>query len=119
MPVEAPLRVEVLRGPGRDVVGVTGSLDSSTVSTFEDVVFSPTLCVQPVLLLDLDGVEFLDARGVGSLVAVRQWAESRSAQLVLACTSPQVLRPLHICHLDETLHIVDSIRDPAPRDDTA
>lgn len=52
-----------------------------------------------ILVLDLCGVEKVDARGIGVLLELRRWARQHSAQVKLVNPSPFVRRVLDATHL--------------------
>ena len=100
------LRIAFHGSPGVEVLTLTGSLDIFTAHRLRNVVWD-SLCTQPLLVLDLDGVEFLDPRGIAALVAVRRWAVGRDIEVVLVCAEPHVPKLLGICRLDTVLPVVD------------
>jgi anti-sigma B factor antagonist len=112
MPPEQPsVRVTVEHVPGTDIVTAIGTVDLDTVSHLRDVVFDPTRCVQAVMLLDLNGVDFLDSQGIASIVAARRKVGSRGGELVLACSQPHLLKLLRISRLDTVLRVVGSVEE--------
>jgi anti-sigma B factor antagonist len=116
MTEQPTVRVDVETQPGCDVVTVVGTLDLTTVSALREVVFDPTRCVQPLLVIDLNGVEFLDSQGIASLVAARRRAAGRDAELVLVAAQPHLRKLFRISRLDTVLRVVDSVPE-ARRDD--
>jgi anti-anti-sigma factor len=100
--------VTVEHVPGLDVVTVRGELSVSTVPALRDVVFDPSRCVQPVLVLDLNQVDFLDSQGIATIVATRRRVSARGGELVLSCADPHLLKLLRISRLDTVLRVVAS-----------
>ncbi|SNR55514.1 STAS domain-containing protein [Actinomadura mexicana] len=97
-------------GDGVLVAGVAGEIDSATAGLLREWVISAAVPVSaPRLVLDLDGVTFCDAAGLGALVAIRNAVRARGGDLVLA-------RPPDMCHqilrrtgLDRHIHIAATL----------
>jgi anti-anti-sigma factor len=62
-----------------------------------------------LLLLDLTGVSFCDARGLSALVRIANDADAAGCRYGLISPQPNVARILRITHLDSRLHVVTSI----------
>ena len=58
-----------------------------------------------IMVLDLCGVEQVDAGGIGVLLELRRWARQHSAQLKLVNPSPFVRRVLEATHLSSIFEI--------------
>jgi anti-anti-sigma factor len=58
-----------------------------------------------MLVLDLSGVEQLDAGGLGVLLLLRHWARQQEVQLKLVNPSPFVRRVLDVTHLNSVFEI--------------
>jgi anti-anti-sigma factor len=58
-----------------------------------------------VLVLDLSGVEQLDAGGLGVLLLLRRWALQHRVQMKLVDPSPFVRRVLEATHLNSVFEI--------------
>ncbi|WP_436889400.1 STAS domain-containing protein [Nocardiopsis dassonvillei] len=94
------------------VVSVEGEVDLATVPGLRArlaVATRDEAC--ECLVVDLAGVGFLDASGVGALVAARRAMTARGGRLVLARPRPVVSRVLGILGLDRVFEIVPA---PAP-----
>ena len=98
------LEIALRRAPGVDVLSLTGSLDIFTAHLLHDAVWN-SLCAQPVLTLDLSGVDFIDPRGISTLLAARRWTVRRDADMVVRARA-HTRKVLHICRLDEVLRVV-------------
>jgi anti-sigma B factor antagonist len=102
------LRVTVAHTPGVDTLALVGDLDLNTVALMRDVVFDPTRCVQPLMVLDLCEVDFLDSQGIAAIVSARRHLETRGGELAVVCMSPHLLKLLRISRLDTLLRVVAS-----------
>ena len=103
-----PLRLAFRGTPGVDTLALTGSLDLHTTHLLRDMVWG-ALCTQPLLALDLSGLQFLDARGIAGLIAMRRRTVARGAELVLVCSDPHIRKVLRTCRLDSVLQVVDDM----------
>ena len=57
------------------------------------------------VLLDLSGVSFIDGAGMGELVLLHTWAQSRNAELKCASPSPLVRELFDLTNLNSVLEI--------------
>ncbi|MFL1381988.1 STAS domain-containing protein [Nocardiopsis protaetiae] len=96
--------------PGVTVVPVDGEIDLATVPGLRARLAAAAREERcECLVVDLAGVGFLDASGVGALVAAHRILAARGARLVLARPRPAVARVLEILGMDRAFEIV-----PAP-----
>ena len=94
-------KVVLERSSGCDIVTPHGDLDVFSAARLRSVVFDPSSCSQPVLVLDLSEIAFIDSTGLGVLVATRRWTRTRSADLVIVVKpSSVVARLLSLAGLD-------------------
>jgi anti-sigma B factor antagonist len=63
------------------------------------------------IVLDLSGVSSIDSAGIGELVLLHTWAQSRNADLKWANPSPLVRELLDLTHLDTVLDIYPSLSE--------
>ncbi|MBG0829669.1 STAS domain-containing protein [Planomonospora sp. ID67723] len=94
-------RVTTRHGNGRVLITVAGELDIAT---------RPELCAcadralrtRPgALVVDLGGITFVDACGLGTLIALGNRAATRGTPLLLSAVSPAVRSLLLLTGLDE------------------
>jgi anti-sigma B factor antagonist len=96
----AELRLDTASCDHTTRLTVTGELDLATAAAFlaagEDAVLTEmTTCLE----LDLSGVSFMDAAGVGALVALNRQARLRGRLLVLVAASQPVRKVLELTRL--------------------
>lgn len=65
------------------------------------------------LAVDMSGVTFIDASGIGVLVAAANRARQTGGGLSLLAPSPQVRRLLDVFHLDAILPIAERLGGPS------
>jgi len=61
------------------------------------------------LLVDLNGVDFMDSSGLGVLIGALKRAREEGGELALVCTGQNLLRLLAITGLDRVFTILDSV----------
>lgn len=104
---------ECLPHTGVTVVTVEGEVDLATVPGLRARLAAAAReegC--ECLVVDLADVVFLDASGVGALVAARRAMSARGGRLVLGRPRPAVSRVLRILGMDRVFEIVPA---PDPR----
>ena len=66
------------------------------------------------MVIDLDGVDFLDSTGLGVLVGGLKRVRSYDGDLTLVCTSPRILKVFELTRLTQVFKISASV-DEATR----
>lgn len=95
--------IEIYAPPHGAIVRAHGEIDIATGEAFRAALIA-ALDQQPQMLtVDLDGVSFLDACGLGILVGVANQAARRSIPIVVISARP------HIYHVFELTHLVDRL----------
>lgn len=98
---------ECLPHTGVTVVALEGEIDLATVPGMRARLAAAARREEcECLVVDLAGVGFLDASGVGALVAARRSMAARGGRLVLARPRPVVSRVLEILGMDRVFEIV-------------
>lgn len=91
-------------GPGT-VVAVSGRLFASTVAELREVLVAAAETGQGDVVVDLAGVEIIDASGLGVLVGAHRLAMRRGRQLVLRNVPPRIERALVATRLNRVLAV--------------
>ena len=107
--MEMLLCVETTTTPaGVVVVVATGEVDFSTAGLLGDRVREAhaVLATPRAVVVDLSGVEFLSAAGVGVLVAEHHRSRSRGVPLLVVAPNRSVRRTLAACDALSVLHVV-------------
>jgi len=84
-------------------VRVTGELDLSTVSTLDRVLDGLADIEQGRLILDLDGVRFMDCAAISAIVRARRSAVRNGHRLEIRCRANQVRRLFELTGMLEQL----------------
>jgi anti-anti-sigma factor len=87
--------------PVRHVVSLCGEHDRSTVAALSEVLARAIAADHADLVLDLSGVEFMDAATVGVIVRAREFLGVRSRCLTLQSPSRCASRVLKLCGVDD------------------
>ena len=98
------------RGPAGQWVAlhVRGCLDHQTSPRLRERLSELQRAGQRCVVVDLDGVEFLDSTGLGVLVGGLKRAQQAHGALHLVCTQPNVLKVFRITGLTKVFPIHDS-----------
>jgi anti-sigma B factor antagonist len=106
------LELEVGEHAGWRVLTVHGEVDVTTTPRVRAQLLSLLSEGPPRLIVDFEGVEFLDSSGLGALVAALKLARSRSGELRLVCGSQRSVRKvLEVTGLERVLDRYDSLEE--------
>ncbi|MGH3825080.1 MAG: STAS domain-containing protein [Pseudonocardiaceae bacterium] len=97
-------------GPDACVVTVTGEVDTLTAPTLADVLRTQLSAAQ-VVVVDLDGVEFLGSAGLSALFEAHVLATEENRALRLVCHSRIANRALEVTQLRDRFTFADTVRD--------
>lgn len=82
---------------------VVGELDLATVERLNDVVDQLLAKPCPALLVDLTGVTFMDAAGLGGLVRLRNRMQANRVAALLVFGENQPRRLVRVCGMEAAL----------------
>ena len=105
---------------GWALVRVQGDVDVATAPRLREQLITIISDGQPRVVLDLDGVDFLDSTGLGVIVSALKRTKTHGGDLRIVCTRPAVRRLFELTGLDLAMPLSDSAaeavgRGPAPR----
>ncbi|MBN9735476.1 MULTISPECIES: STAS domain-containing protein [unclassified Pseudonocardia] len=104
------LRLAATTRPGGVVViAVEGELDILTGPGLRTAV-TARIPDAALVVLELDGVQFLGTSGLAALIEIREEAHRAGVELRLACAERRVLRPLGIAGLDHLFDIHEGVQ---------
>ncbi|MGW6210488.1 STAS domain-containing protein [Streptomyces sp. NPDC055109] len=92
----------VATGP---ILEITGDLDYDSAPDLRESVNNLTLTSGQLLILDLAGLEYCDSSGLTVLLAARNLADERGADMALAAVPDNTTRILSITGLDRVFTI--------------
>ncbi|HLI15766.1 MAG TPA: STAS domain-containing protein [Acidimicrobiales bacterium] len=105
------LTVSVARDRGVPVVTAIGEVDVSTAPLLRDGLLGVP-ADEPLVVVDLSEVTFLDSTGISVLVAARKRALGASVRLVV--TRPQIAKVLEVTGLASQFEVVAARREALP-----
>ena len=94
---------------GVTVVTVRGEVDVATAPTLKDHLATCSERGDTYLVVDLEGVPFLDSTGLGVLIGAAKRQRDHGGDLRLVATEPRVVKVFEITGLLEMLPIHDDV----------
>jgi anti-sigma B factor antagonist len=95
--------------PGRTVIAVSGEIDVYTAPKLREKLISLVEAGSYQLIVDMEGVEFLDSTGLGVLVGGLKRVRAHDGWIDLVCTQTRILRIFKITGLNKVFSIHDSV----------
>jgi len=93
----------------RTVVVVGGEIDVYTAPKLREQLIDLVSSGQYHLVVDMEGVEFLDSTGLGVLVGALKRVRAHEGSLLLVCTQERLLKIFRITGLAKVFPIYDSV----------
>ena len=103
--------------PGQTVVEVGGEIDVYTAPRLRETLISLVEGGSYHLIIDLEGVEFLDSTGLGVLVGGLKRVRAYDGTIDLVCTHRRILRIFRITGLDKVFRTYESVKEALEPDD--
>ena len=104
---------------GRTIVEVGGEIDVYSAPTLRDRLNALVADGHHHLVVDMQGVEFLDSTGLGVLVGGLKRVRTLNGSLQLVCSQERVLKVFRITGLTKVFAIHDSIEQALSNDTRA
>ena len=95
----------------RTVVQVTGEVDVYTAPKLREQLVSLVDAGRYDIVVDMDGVEFLDSTGLGVLVGGLKRVRTHDGSLRLVCSQERILKIFRITGLTKVFPIYDSVSE--------
>jgi anti-sigma B factor antagonist len=93
----------------RTVVAVTGEIDVYTAPKLREHLIDLVAAGSHHLIIDMEGVDFLDSTGLGVLVGGLKRVRSHEGSLHLVCTQDRILKIFRITGLTKVFPIHASV----------
>src|ERR1700752_5128245 len=97
--------------PGFTVIAVSGEIDVYTGPKLREKLISLVDAGSYQLIVDMEGVEFLDSTGLGVLVGGLKRVRAQDGWIDLVCTQSRILRIFKITGLNKVFSIYDTVAD--------
>ena len=95
--------------PGSTVIAVSGEIDVYTAPKLREKLVSLAESGSSHLIVDMEGVEFLDSTGLGVLVGGLKRVRAHEGWIDLVCTQGRILRIFRITGLNKVFNIYDTV----------
>ena len=95
--------------PGFTVIAVSGEIDVYTAPKLREKLISLADAGSFQLIVDMEGVEFLDSTGLGVLVGGLKRVRAQDGWIDLVCTQSRILRIFKITGLNKVFSIYTSV----------
>ena len=96
---------------GITVVAPTGRLDVAGAPALKDVMSGLADNGLPKVVIDMEGVSFVDSTGLGSVIAALKQVRNRQGELRLAAPNQQVRVVLELTTLDRVFPYYATLED--------
>jgi anti-sigma B factor antagonist len=103
------LGVVVAERDGWSVVSLSGEIDMATSPELRGRLHALLGEGKATIVIDLDGVGFLDSTALGVLVGTMKRARAAGGDVRLVCTQPRVAKVLEITRLDQAFATFTSV----------
>jgi anti-sigma B factor antagonist len=91
------------------VLAVHGEVDVYTAPRLRERLIELVSQGSHQVVVDLEGVDFLDSTGLGVLVGGLKRLRSHDGDMILVCTQPRILKVFEITGLTKVFSIHDSV----------
>ena len=105
------LGLDVTERNGAAVLAVRGEVDVYTAPRLREKLVELVTDGKQRIVVDLEGVDFLDSTGLGVLVGGLKRARSHDGDLSLVCTQHRILKVFEITGLTKVFDIHNSVDD--------
>lgn len=103
------VEIEISDAEGYRVLRPSGDLDVYTVGSLRDAIGRMIDEETPKVVVDLDGVPFMDSSGLGALMGGVRRLREAGGDLAIACTREQHLKLFNITGFGEGVSIAPTV----------
>ena len=103
----AELEIETQETDGVSRIALSGEFDLSGIARFEETLAGIEARTPETIVVDLNGLEFMDSSGLRALVTANDRAKRAGRRLAIVPGPPHVRRVFEITQLDDRLDLVD------------
>jgi anti-sigma B factor antagonist len=102
------LRTDISSSDGWTVVSLHGELDVASAPSLRERLIDLVSRGSTNLILDLEGLDFLDSTGLGVIISALKRARTNGGDLRLVCTQSRIRRLFEITALDQAFPLYPS-----------
>lgn len=103
------LRTDVSKIADWTIVNVYGELDVATSPELRELLIQLVSDGSSRLVIDLDGIDFLDSTGLGTIIGALKRARTHGGDLRLVCTQTRIMRMFEITGLDKAIPLLPTL----------
>jgi len=104
------LRTQVEELNGVPVITLEGEIDLSTSTRFKEVVYEVIESGRKDIVIDLNGLEFMDSTGLGVVVAALKKTSMEGGSIKLICSKRNIRKVFTVTGLDKVFPIYDNLQ---------
>jgi anti-sigma B factor antagonist len=108
MGVKDQLQIDVRHDADRVVVVLSGELDMASAPRLQSAVEGDQLLAEPTVVLDLEGLSFVDSTGLRIILLARERCREREQAFAVTRGSQQVQRLLSVTGVAEHLRTIST-----------
>ena len=105
------LEVDTREEHGWTVLSVRGQLDVATAPDLRQALVEAQYGRASRVILDLDGLEFLDSMGLGVIVGGLKRSRTHGGELALVCSRQRVRQLLELTRIADIVRVVPSVKE--------
>ncbi len=91
------------------VIELSGEVDLHTAPVFKEALYELVEAGRDQIIVDLDGLEFMDSSGLGVLLGALRRIKTSGGNLHLVCTRENILKIFEVTGLDKVFLIYRSV----------
>lgn len=103
------LRTEVSEIADWSIVTIYGELDVATAPSLRERLIALVGEGSTKLILDLEGVDFLDSTGLGTIISALKRVRTHGGDMRIVCTQPRIMRLFEITGLDRAVPLMPTL----------
>jgi anti-sigma B factor antagonist len=107
--MEQEFRIEEREGGAHPVVAVSGEIDVATAPQLRESLHGVIAKGDPIVILDLLDVSFLDSTALGVLVGALKRCRELGGELHVVVSDPRIMKIFEITGLTKVFPIADSL----------
>jgi anti-sigma B factor antagonist len=112
MGAQSQLQIESRTESDRVVITMDGELDMANAPALQAAIESEELATAEIVVLDLQGLTFLDSTGLRVILAARELCWRRGQEFAVTPGSAQVQRLLSVTGVGEHLRTIATTGEP-------